>query len=103
MSVKTDKEWVLPASIPFANLKRRDLEECVYWLLDAMGAKDLEWRTGGTGGGAADGGRDLEARFYFPAADGELEAQKWWIECKGRSSTVEPDAVKAAVNNAVVS
>lgn len=99
--MKTTKEWVLPAYIPFAVLKRRDLEECVYWLLDAMGAKDLEWRTGGTGGGAADGGRDLEAHFYAPVADGEIEAHKWWIECKGRIGTVEADEVKAAVNNAL--
>jgi hypothetical protein len=73
------KDWVLPASIPFDAMKGRDLEECVYWLLDAMGAKDLEWRTGGKGGGAADGGRDLEANFYTPGVDGEVEAKKWWI------------------------
>ena len=101
MSDKTNKEWVLPASIPFANLKRRDLEECVYWLLDAMGAKDLEWRTGGSGDGAADGGRDLEAHFFTPGADGEIESQKWWIECKGRAGTVESSEVKSAVNNAL--
>jgi hypothetical protein len=95
------KEWILPAQIPFSDLKASDLEECVYWLLDAMGAKDLEWRAGGTGDGAADGGRDLEARFYVPAVDGELETQRWWIECKGRSSTVDPDEVKSAVNNAL--
>jgi hypothetical protein len=95
------KEWILPAQIPFSRLKGSDLEECVYWLLDAMGAKDLEWRTGGAGGGAADGGRDLEATFYFPAVDGELEAQRWWIECKGRSSTVDPDEAKSAANNAL--
>jgi hypothetical protein len=70
-------------------------------MLDAMGAKDLEWRTGGKGGGAADGGRDLEANFYMPTADGELEAQKWWIECKGRAGTVDPDEIKSAVNNAL--
>src|ERR1700722_12879744 len=95
------KEWVLPASIPFDGMRGRDLEECVYWLLDAMGAKDLEWRTGGMGDGAPDGGRDLEARFYTPAADGEPEAQKWWIECKGRKGTVEPAEIKTAVNNAL--
>jgi hypothetical protein len=94
------KEWVLPASIPFEELKGRDLEECVYWLFDAMGAKDLEWRTGGSGGGAADGGRDLEARFYTPGADNEIETQSWWIECKGRSGTVDPNEVKRAVLNA---
>ena len=94
-------EWVLPASIPIRNLKGRDLEECAYWLLDSMGAKDLQWRTGGAGGGAADGGRDLEAKFYTPTADGEIEAHTWWVECKGRTRTVEPEEVKAAVNNAL--
>lgn len=95
-------EWVLPAEIPFEDLKAKDLEECVYWLLDAMGAKDLEWRTGGTGGGAADGGRDLEAHFFAPGNDGEgLIPQRWWIECKGRKGTVEPHEVKSAVNNAL--
>ncbi len=94
-------KWVLPSDIPFSDLKRKDLEECVYWLLDAMGAKDLEWRTGGSGEGAADGGRDLEARFFTPAEDGELISQRWWIECKGREGTVEASEVKAAVNNAL--
>lgn len=94
------QDWVLPASIPFDRLKGRDLEECLYWLFDAMGAKDLEWRTGGSGGGAADGGRDLEAHFFTPGADNEVEPQTWWVECKGRSATVEPDEVKSAVVNA---
>lgn len=100
MSDTDSSSWVLPAGIPFAELKARDLEECVHWLLDAMGARDLEWRTGGAGGGAADGGRDLEATFYVPSPDGEMDAQRWWIECKGRKGTVEPDEVKSAVNNA---
>lgn len=101
MTTSIPPKWVLPASIPFVTLKGRDLEECVYWLFDALGAKDLEWRTGGTGGGAADGGRDLEATFYVPSPDGEMEAQSWWIECKGRSGTLEPDAVKTACLNAM--
>lgn len=101
MPQDNNEEWILPAAIPFADLKRTDLEECVYWLLDAMGAKNLEWREGGTGGGAPDGGRDLEAQFFIPNEDGELFPQKWWIECKGRSNTVEPRAVRDAVTNAV--
>ncbi|TYC91539.1 hypothetical protein FMM79_04620 [Novosphingobium sp. BW1] len=99
-SVKVRRdEWILPAGIPFAELKGRDLEECVYWLLDAMGARDLEWRIGGTGGGAADGGRDIEATFYVPGPDGEMEPQRWWVECKGRKGTVEAAEVQSAVNN----
>lgn len=101
MATAGDDTWILPSSIPFERLKGRDLEECVYWLMDSLGARDLEWRTGGSGGGAADGGRDLEAWFYTPAPDGDMEGQRWWIECKGRSATLEPDAVKEACNNAL--
>jgi hypothetical protein len=100
MSDKNSKEWIVPAAIPFEDMKSSDLEETVYWLLNAMGAKDLEWRTGGTGHGAADGGRDLEATFYTPLADGEIDPQLWWVECKGRSGTVEAAAIKSAVLNA---
>jgi hypothetical protein len=56
------------------------LEECVCWLLDALGAKDLEWRLGGARGGAADGGRDLEAVFYTPAPGDDMDRQSWWVE-----------------------
>lgn len=96
-----ESSWVVPASIPFDALKGRDLEECVYWLLDAMGAQDIEWRLGGTGGGAADGGRDLEAKILVPAEEGELSPQTWWFECKGRGRTVEPSAVHEAAHNAL--
>lgn len=101
MPENSDHEWILRASIPFTELKGKDLEASVYWLLDAMGAKDLEWRIGGTGGGTADGGRDLEAHFFEAADDGELRQQRWWIECKGTTGTVESHEVKAAVNNAL--
>jgi hypothetical protein len=88
---------VVPSEIPRRRLKEKDLEECLFWLLDDMGAKDLEWRVGGTGGGAADQGRDLEASFYMATPDGDIVPQRWWIEAKGRSRTVEPAAVRDAV------
>jgi hypothetical protein len=94
-----EPKWVLPTEIPFAELKGRALEECLFWLLDGIGARELEWRLGGIGGGAADGGRDLQATFYTPGADGQVEAKRWWIECKGRAGTVEKDAVTSACNN----
>lgn len=47
MSDKLSTEWVLPAAIPFAEMKASDLEKRVYCLLDAMEANDFEWRTGG--------------------------------------------------------
>jgi hypothetical protein len=95
-------ELVIPSEIPWAKIKGKDLEECLYWLLNAMGGKDIEWRIGGSGDGAADQGRDLEVTFYLGEPDGELTRQKWWIEAKGRSSTTVPPAqVKSAVLNAV--
>jgi hypothetical protein len=93
-------QLVIPSNIPWADLKAKDLEECLYWLLDEMGAKDLEWRLGGSGGGTADSGRDLEAHFYMSSPDGELTRQRWWIEAKGRSHTVEPAVVKESILNA---
>ncbi|MEX6664792.1 restriction endonuclease [Pseudomonas sp. W2-17] len=94
-------DWVIPASIPFEDLKARDLEECVYWLLEAMGAQDIEWRVGGSGGGASDGGRDLEAKILVPSPDGDLSPKLFWFECKGRKGTLEPEAVKNAAVNAM--
>ena len=90
-------QLVLPSQIPWRDLRGKELEEALFWLADAMGAKNLEWRLGGEGGGAADQGRDLEAYFYTPQPDGEIAPQKWWIQAKGRSRTVEPKAVKETV------
>lgn len=77
------------------------LEELLYGLLEAMGASSLIWRAGATTGvTAADGGRDLEAVFDRPSPDGELDRQRWWVECKGRTQTVERGAVQQAVLDA---
>lgn len=95
-----NKFLVMPSEIPFDGMRDHDLEECVYWLLDDMGAKDLIWRIGGKGKGAADGGRDLEATFNIPSPDGEITQQRWWVDAKGRAGTVEKAAVQDAVLNA---
>ncbi len=92
-------ELVLPANVPWDQMKRSMLEECLYWLLDSMGAKDLDWRTGGKGEGAADAGRDIEATFFQATPDGEMERQRWWVEAKGRTGTVSKSDVQNAVVN----
>ncbi len=88
---------IIPSEIPWESIKGKDLEELLYWLFDSMGAKDLDWRVGGLGGGAADQGRDLECSFYVSSPEGELIKQKWWIEAKGRTKTVEPTEIKESV------
>lgn len=94
------EDFVIPSQIPWERLKGSELEECLYWLIDSMGGKDLEWRVGGKGSGTADQGRDLECSFYMSNPEGDLSRENWWIEAKGRTSTVEPSEVKEAVLNA---
>jgi hypothetical protein len=91
---------VLPSEIPWEELSGEALEELLFWLCDAMGAKDLQWRVGSTSGPSSDRGRDIQAVFNVPSPDGELVPQTWWIQAKGRSKTVEPDAVKGAAVDA---
>jgi hypothetical protein len=93
-------DLILPSEIPWNQIKGSDLEELLYWLFDSMGAKDLEWRIGGKGSGAADQGRDLELVFFTPSPDGTLTKQHWWVETKGRTGTVEAREVHEAVLNA---
>lgn len=95
--MKTD--IITPTEIPWKELKNKELEELLYWLLDEMGAKELTWRIGSNGTGTSDGGRDLETVFHVSSPDGCMVKQQWWIEAKGRANTVEPEAVKLAVIN----
>ena len=83
------------------NVTGVQLEELLHGLLEAMGANRLTWRAGSaTGVTASDGGRDLEAVFDKPGPDGELDRWRGWLECKGRSETVESPAVQHAVLDA---
>lgn len=96
-----DSELIIPTEIPWNIIKGKELEELLYWLFDEMGAKDIEWRIGGQGNGTSDGGRDLELSFYVSSDNGELTKQKWWVEAKGRTSTVEPIEVQKAIYNII--
>lgn len=80
---------VVPSNIPWQELKAEALEELVFWLLDALGAKDLQWRVGATTHHSSDGGRDLEATFHQATPDGEVVAERWWVQCKGRNKAVD--------------
>jgi hypothetical protein len=94
-----EKALISPSEIPWNRLKGKELEELIYWLFDSMGAQDMVWRVGGDGAGAADGGRDLELSLFLATPTGELLKQRWWIEAKGRSKTVEISEVQKAVLN----
>jgi hypothetical protein len=82
-----------------ARVKRQTVGRTAVLAFDAMGAKELQWRIGGTGQGAADQGRDLVMSFYMSLPDGELVKQHWWVEAKGRAGCVEAVDVKSSVVN----
>ena len=87
--------------VPWPSVTGAQLEELLHGLLEAMGASSLTWRAGSVSGvTASDGGRDLDAVLDRPSPDGELDRQRWWVECKGRSETVERSAVQNAVLDA---
>ena len=91
----------IPSDVPIESLVGEELEECVYWLLNSLGWMKIEWRKGGDDVKSPDGGRDIEATLFMPSNSGEPTEKRWWFEIKDRSKTIEPQAVKKAVNNAL--
>lgn len=91
---------VLPSEIPWADLREEALEELIYWLCDAIGAVDLVWRAGSATGTSRDRGRDVEATFHVEEPGGDFRPERWWLQAKGRTKTLEPGAVKEAATDA---
>lgn len=88
----------LTTTVNWQRLTGARLEELLFGFLDQMGAQELVWRAGSASGvTASDGGRDLEATFAVPSPDGTVEATRWWVEAKGRTSTVARRDVVEAV------
>jgi hypothetical protein len=90
---------VVPTLIPWAEIKGEVLEELLYWLLEEYGLRDLRWRRGGATTNAGDGGRDIEGVRYGTGGR-TFKRERWWIEAKGRGTTVKKSAVQEAVHNA---
>lgn len=84
---------------PFSSLQSSDhFEELCYDVLEAEGFRDLKWR-----GPAADGGRDIEARWFAPDPVGGTFQTHWFIECKWYTESVpfqqiEPKLLAASSN-----
>lgn len=81
-------------------LTPEEFEKLVYYLLDEIGMKNIEWRKGGIGISSSDGGRDLECEFHIITPDGSIRIEKWWFEVKHRTTTLESSKVKEIIINA---
>ena len=67
-----------------AALTPTEFENLTYDLVRVSGLKNLVWRTPG-----ADGGRDMEGIAYFHDLTGHSTTQRWYVECKRYSSSVD--------------
>lgn len=59
-------------------------ENLTYDLVKAVGLKNATWRTPG-----ADGGRDIEGIAYVRDLSGYELTQRWYVECKRYSSSID--------------
>lgn len=96
--------WLIPNIIKFMSfpldiLPPEEFEKLAFYLLDDMGFKNLEWRKGGEGVSATDGGRDLSGIFAKVEPDGSLTIENWWVEVKHRSNTLKKSSVQKIVFN----
>lgn len=94
----TDADF-LQESLDFSSINPEDFENLIFHLLDEMGFSNIQWRKGGRGNSATDGGRDLEATFWNVQPAGARELA-YWVEVKHRSGGLEKSQVQATVLNA---
>jgi len=84
---------------PIDNLHPDEFEKLAFYLLDDMGFKNLEWRKGGEGVSATDGGRDLSGKYAKVEPDDSILIENWWVEVKHRSNTLKKSTVQSIVLN----
>jgi hypothetical protein len=68
----------------FLALAPDQFENLTFDLLQAAGLKNLVWRTPG-----ADGGRDIEGEFTSLDFSKHHQHQKWYVECKRYSNSID--------------
>lgn len=66
------------------SLNENEFENFTFDLLCELGLKNCIWRTPGS-----DQGRDIEGEYFFTDVSGYCQNQKWYIECKRYTSSVD--------------
>jgi hypothetical protein len=65
-------------------LSEREFENLTFDLVCELGLTNCVWRTPGR-----DVGRDIEGEFFFTDISGFFQKQKWYVECKRYTSSVD--------------
>jgi len=66
------------------SLSPTELENLSFDLLNELGLTNCVWRTPGS-----DVGRDIEGEYFFSDVSGYFQKQKWYVECKRYTSSVD--------------
>lgn len=77
----TEADTIIEA---ISGLSPTEFENLTYDCLQLIGLKNLVWRTPG-----ADGGRDIEGIAYQTDLTGHESVQRWYVECKRYSSSID--------------
>jgi len=70
-------------------------ENVVYDCLSQFGLENITWRTPGR-----DGGRDLEGSYFLTDFSGQRYSEKWYIECKKYSKTIDWPTIREKLSYA---
>lgn len=65
-------------------LSPQDFEHLTYDLVTLLGLRNVKWRTPGP-----DGGRDIEGDYEARDFSGDIRTEKWYVECKRYSKTID--------------
>lgn len=76
-------------------LSALEFEHLTYDLLTLKGLRNVSWRTPGT-----DGGRDLQGEHLRSDLSGEIQLERWYIECKRYSRSVDWPTLHAKISYA---
>ncbi len=70
--------------LDLTTLSEKEFENLTFDLLSALGLKNCLWRTPGS-----DVGRDIEGDFFFTDVSGYCQRQKWYVECKRYTNSID--------------
>ena len=66
------------------DLSPAQFEGLTFDIVSALGLRNVTWRTPGS-----DGGRDIEGVYYISDLSGYHQKQKWYVECKRYTGSVD--------------
>lgn len=66
------------------SLTPENFENMTFDIVTALGLRNSVWRTPGS-----DQGRDIEGDYFISDLSGQYQRQKWYIECKRHTSSID--------------